>query len=769
MTPTTSEQSDFAAGLQPWLDKLQQNPRAAVEELWAGSIERHPYARSSLSEFIQAVVPMEPAWTDRLDEGIRAWLVARRQDELAKRKIFGLNSYVMDLCEALAVVHLMKLRRSAFYLRDQRKAFERWLVPLVLGEARDPLLEFWRLLALCQVDSNLIALWVNFVRYSGDNSSFRWPSRYLTLGLRGLRAMPNQQDDRFNLCALLAALAWRASDQFQVEGRQELATKEFSQLWGQIRTLYPRDPTFWQALQTEVLSALALDKSAKRLLEQGLIGNANPLGRDRHAKSGAVRLVEPRKALFDQAKLAIAQFSPRQSYTALQAVLDDRLDFAKAVGDSYYFIRTLSNLGTLWLTAASLAEADLIAKLEQFARDGLDLEPANPYVWMLWVRCLRKTQRFDVAELVLWDMRRRFPDNAPCRVELAGLLMYGAIKRFPEAEALLSEAVSAAPDDKHNRLELARLYMYGPDKRFAQAEALLRSIAASYQDDEPCRIELSHLLVHQLRIDESIALLGQFAKDGFDSELVRIKQYWLRTPSILEKEFGIAWERGEREFSTNVLNNSNFGSSIVEISEPLSAQDFEMADLERAVFSIGVDIHGGQRAQPLNPAMKLLENYCLRADGPADLAQSHWCWLGLVHKIDSFEDKSTLSELRILFPGSYVAQVTALWLSESPTDNDWNSLNSRFYTRHHATLFLRLMWYLWHGQAMPKKILQDFRRWQDSIPQLGGADAKENNDTRLARFLGGQLERHSQALSAGVRGSIVVANICHSLAASFAE
>lgn len=641
--------------------------------------------------------------------------------------------------------------------------------PLVLGEARDPLLEFWRLLALCQVDSSLIALWVQFLRYSGDSSSFHWPSRYLTLGLRGLRAMPNQQDDRFNLGALLAALAWRASDQFQVEGRQEAATKEFSQLWDQIRTLYPRDPTFWQALQAEVLSALVLDLSAKRLLEQGLIGNANPLGRDRHAKSGAVRLVEPRKALFDQAKLAIAQFAARQSYTALQAVLDDRLDFARAVGDSYYFIRTLSNLGTRWLTTASLAEADLIAKLEQFTRDGLDLEPANPYVWMLWVTCLRKTQRFDVAELVLWDMRRRFPDNAPCRVELAGLLMYGAIKRFPEAEALLSEAVSAAPDDKHNRLELARLYMYGADKRFAQAEALLRSIAASYHDDEPCRIELSHLLVHQRRIDEAIALLGQFAKDGFDSELVRTRQNWLRTPSILEKEFGIAWERGEQELSTNALNNSNFGSTNVESSEPLPAQDFEIADLERTVFSIGVDIHGSQRAQAFSPAMKVLEGYCLRADGPADLAQSHWCWLGLVHKIDSFERESKLSELRILFPGSYVAQVTALWLSESPTDNDWNSLNSRFYTRHHATLFLRLMWYLWHGQAMPKKILQDFRRWQDSIPQLGGVDAKENNDTRLARFLGGQLERHSQALSTDVQGSIVVVNICQSLAASFAE
>lgn len=765
--PTISEQTEFAAELQPWLSRLKQDPRAAVDELWAGSVERHPYARASLSEFIQAVVPMEPIWTDRLDEGIHAWLVARRQDELAARKKFGLNSYVLDLCEALAVVHLMGLRRSAFYLHDQRKAFERWLAPLVLGEARDPLLEFWRLLALCQVDTGLIALWVQFVRYSGENSSFHWPSRYLTLGLRGLRGMPNQRDDRFNLRALLAALALRAADQFQIEGRQEVAIKEFVQLWGQIRTLYPRDPTFWQALQAEVLRALSLDLSAKRSLEQGLIGQVNRLGRDRHAQSGAVGLYEPPKALFDQANHAIAKFGPRQSYTALQAVLHNRLDFAKAVGDSYYFIRTLSNLGTRWLATAGLAEADLIAKLEQLTRDGLELEPSNPYVWMLWVSCLRKTQRFDIAELVLWDMRRRFPDNAPCRVDLARLLMYGAVKRFPEAEALLSEAVSAAPDDKPNRLELARLYMYGPDKRFEQAEVLLRSIAASYQDDEPCRIELSHLLVHQRRAGEAIALLEKFEKDGFDSELVRTRQTWLKTPSVVKSEFDRAWERVERDFSTNGLIDPDSGSSNGSVHEPQSVQYFEMADLERAVFSIGVGIRGGRRALAIDPAMKALDFYRLRADGPADLAQSHWCWLA--HKSNNATNAPLLDELRILFPGSYVAQITALWLSESATDNDWKSLNSRFYTRHHITLFLRLMRHLWHGHALPDKMLQDFRRWQNSISSLGGADAKESNDVRLARFLGKQLETRSQARAVDFQESVVVANICHSLVASFAE
>lgn len=455
---------------QLWADELRRAPQQAVADLLRGIAQVSPFERAAPHEFLLAILPRsgrrvnrpllgEPASTSHeadtdlpalLDQGLIAWLLAQRQaPQPPARK---LSAYAAQVCEALQWPLYFDLPRTLSAMSAERARWLPWLGSLSLSAYRDPEFDYWQALAAQQPDDGLQFFWQQFVQEAGRTRS----ARYLNLGLLALAALPLIEDDslrnlRLQMQALVSRYQRRSA--WGTPAQQELADSLRSVM---VRNLSMGSANYRTFLQ-ELLAPLGVGKAQSVL---ALLGLAQP-PRGAAARPSTVYKLQPpgNKEAADQAIQAVRRSgSLAQAWQAIRPLLVADEDYLHKTGDAYHFVRTLDQCARALLSKYSLRDPEIQPRLFQWIHLALRLVADDPRLWMLWELALRKAGQPQRAQWVLWEMTYRFPENLPCRVELAQLLARSVSPDDQtQAQRLLQQVLHLDPDHLHAHSTLAKL------------------------------------------------------------------------------------------------------------------------------------------------------------------------------------------------------------------------------------------------------------------------------------------------------------------------
>ncbi len=455
-----------------WADELRQTPLQAVADLLRGVADVGPFERVAAHEFLLAVLPRtsrnvsqsllgEPRFdaeaeidTDLpayLDSGLAAWLLAQRQAPPPPARKLG--AYAAQICEALQWPLYFALPKTLAALRAERALWLQWLSSLTLSAYRDPEYEYWQVLAAHQSDDRLQFFWQSFVVEAGRTRSLR----YLNLGLLALAKLPLSVEDSLrNLRLQVQTLINR------YQRRKSLGTAAHEELAQALRAVMARNPSLnvanYRAFLTELLTPLGEDKAASVLGLLGLLQNrqlhASPVSRN------AYKLKPP--ALADETDQTVRTVRRSQNLTQAWNVINPLLsaheDYLHKSGDAYHFVRALDKCARALCEKYSLRESEVQSRLFQWIHLALRMDADEPRRWMLWELALRQAEQPQRAQWVLWEMTRRFPDQLPCRVELARLLAASDnADEQNQAQRLLRQVLQLDADNLYAHSTLAQL------------------------------------------------------------------------------------------------------------------------------------------------------------------------------------------------------------------------------------------------------------------------------------------------------------------------
>lgn len=471
---------------QSWADELREAPQQAVADLLRGAADIGPFERVTPHEFLLAVLPRDSRVVSgrllgepdsasaetgatanlpaHLDAGLAAWLLAQRQAPPPPARKLG--AYAAQVCEALQWPLYFNLPQTRAALQAERALWLPWLSSLTLSAYRDPEYDYWQMLAALQADDQLQFFWQSFVVEAGRTRS----ARYLNLGLLALAKLPLSEDDSLrNLRLQAQALVNR------YQHRKGWGTPALEKLAETLRGVIARNPSLnaadYRAFLSAVLSPLGDDKTASVL---GLLG-FNTLSTQRQVGTSATYKLKPPgsaddtdKAVHDVRQSA----SLAQAWKAIRQLLSAHEDFLHKSGDASYFLPTLDRCARALCKKYPLRDPEIRDRLFQWIHLSLRVDADNPTRWMLWELALRQAGHPQRAQWVLWEMTRRFPDQGPCRVELARLL---AASHTPDDEALalrlLQQALQLDPEHLHAHSTLAQLSIRREDWPLALAHA----------------------------------------------------------------------------------------------------------------------------------------------------------------------------------------------------------------------------------------------------------------------------------------------------------
>ena len=455
-----------------WAETLRRAPEEAVADLLRGAADISPFERATPHEFLLSVLPRSSRAVTRrllgepqtaapetdpaadlpslLDQGLAAWLLARRQSPLpAARK---LSAYAAQVCEALQWPVYFTLPQSRAALQAERARWLPWLASLTLTAYRDPEYDYWQVLAAQQPDDTMQFFWQSFVVEAGRTRSIR----YLNLGLLALARLPLSEDDSLrNLRLQVQALINR------YQRRKGWGTPAQQELADQLRGVMARNLSMgsanYRAFLQELLAPLGDDKatSVLTLLGLGQLPRQSVGGFNAHFK-----LKPPGRGLeTDQAVEAVRRSgSLTQAWNAIRPLLTAHEDYLHKSGDAYSFVRALDMCARALCQKYTLRDPEIQNRLFQWIHLALRLEADDPGLWMLWELALRQAGQIQRAQWVLWEMTRRFPDQLPCRVELARLLAESsAADDQAQAQRLLQQVLKLDPNNFHAHSTLAQL------------------------------------------------------------------------------------------------------------------------------------------------------------------------------------------------------------------------------------------------------------------------------------------------------------------------
>ena len=454
-----------------WADELRQAPQQAVTDLLRGAADVGPFERIAPHEFLLAVLPRasrnvsgallgEPdtASTEiaadlpaHLDAGLAAWLLAQREAPPPSARKLG--AYVAQVCEALQWPLYFALPQTRAALQAARAQWLQWFSSLTLSAYRDPEYDYWQLLAAQQADDQLQFFWQSFVVEAGRTRS----ARYLNLGLLALARMPPLEDDSLrNLRLQAQALINR------YQHRKNLGTLAQQDLAAALREVIARNPNLgadnYRAFLTALLAPLKEDKTASVLSMMGLATTTQRYGSP--ISSSIYKLNPPGESKeADQAVQDVRQSSSlAQAWKAIRPLLSAHEDYLHKSGNAYNFVSTLDQCARALCKKYPLRDPEIQSHLFQWIHLSLRVDADNPTRWMLWELALRQAGQPQRAQWVLWEMTRRFPDNLPCRVELARLLStFSAPDDQAQAQRLLQQVLQLDPDHLHAYSTLAQL------------------------------------------------------------------------------------------------------------------------------------------------------------------------------------------------------------------------------------------------------------------------------------------------------------------------
>lgn len=466
---------------QGWTDELRQNPEQSVGDLLRGAADIGTFERAAPHEFLLAILPRDSRILSRrllgepgpktmapesgadlpnyLDAGLTAWLRARR--EAAQPPARKLGAYAAQLCEALQWPLYFPLPQTRAALRGERTLWLQWLRSLTLSAYRDPEYDYWQVLAAQQVDDRLQAFWHTFVTAAGRTRS----ARYLDLGLLALARLPLSEEDSLrNLRLQVQALI----DRFQHRRAWgALAQEELAQ---QLRGVMARNPSLsaanYEAFLRGLLAPLGEHTTASILSLLGLWDARGTLRRASTIPADRYKLdASGSREDTDQAVRAVRNSrSLEQAWSAIRPLLCDHEDFVHRTGDAYAFVRALDMCVRALCERYSIPDREIQDRLFHWIQLSLHMDGDDPRRWMLWELALRKAGYPQRAQWVLWEMTRRFPDQLPCRVELARLLAESDnAEDQTQARRLLRQVLRLDPEHLHAYSTLAQLAIRAGD------------------------------------------------------------------------------------------------------------------------------------------------------------------------------------------------------------------------------------------------------------------------------------------------------------------
>ena len=428
-----------------WFDAFRDDPLKAVSDLFTGRVGVGSDMRLDVPELLHQWFPPNLAEERmRLDDAMLSWLRKMQNDYASMVQRLGFSVYGKRVGDALIALQLLDLPQARSAIRADLDAWLRWLLPLRLAPERDPALECYQLLTQDQPNAGHMAMWL---RLAVD-----YREEYLTVALVGLRRLPNNGDARQNQVLMLQALLRHAVVRFHdVNGAQRFFNRRFAA----VRGLFPRAPEHWNGVLGNALHGLehvegpvAVDLAAHLREKQVAKASSHQSPRCLPVPDAGWRTLEHDIV---NSKQPAARLAHR-----LFDILEQNHEYALAAGDSYNFVRTLSNLGTKLLEYHEPDTADM-ARFGVMIERGLVWEPANPYCWTLWAKWLQVQGRREAQEAILRETLRLFPRNAAAQVELARLLIDRGEERWTEAEYYLRRTIDEDPDNGHAHVVAARL------------------------------------------------------------------------------------------------------------------------------------------------------------------------------------------------------------------------------------------------------------------------------------------------------------------------
>ena len=432
-----------------WLEAFRRDPQEAVSDLFTGRAGVGSDMRLDVPELLYQWFPPDLA-DDRvcLDDALLSWLHGMRDGYASLVQHIGFPVYGKRVGDALIALQLLDLPRARKAIRSDLDAWLRWLSPLRLASERDPALECCRLLTRGQPDARHTAMWL---RLAMDRRL-----EYLTVALAGLQLLPNGGDARKNQTLMLQALLQHAAI---VHHDVNAARGFFNRRFAALRGRFPRSPEHWNRILNEALDG-SLDASETQVttdlvrdLRERLPTNV------RKSSSRRLRRKAPAKE-HEWRTLAKDIVNRAQGSNTLARRLFDILernhDYASATGDSGFFVRSLSNLGSKLLEHHWLSTDDM-TRFRVMIERALVWEPADPYCWTLWAKWFQVQGQEDAQEAILRETLRMFPSNVPAQVDLARLLIDRGEGHWGEAEHHLRRAIDKGDDVGHAHVVMARL------------------------------------------------------------------------------------------------------------------------------------------------------------------------------------------------------------------------------------------------------------------------------------------------------------------------
>ena len=532
----------------PWFEAFHRDPGKAVADFFSGRAGAGFDLRLDVPELLYQQFP--PNLADeraQLDVALGSWLHDMRKHYASQVKRLGFSVYGKRVGDALIALQLLGLPQTRDRIRTDMGAWLGWLSPLRLAPERDPALECFRLLTRGQPDARHTALWL---RLAADLRP-----EYLTVALAGLRLLPNEGNARKNQMLMLQALLRHAVKTHHDAGA---ARAFFDRRFAALRGLFPRSPQHWNQILDEARDALddflehreePIARKMVNVLRTGL--QAKP----RRPSSGNAWIPRPAtQEEWGELKKDILGLDhpPETLARRLFEILEQNHDYAKATGVSYYFVRTLHNLGSELLKRHKLGSADM-PRFGVMIERALVWEPADTHCWMLWGEWFEAQGRRNAREATLREMLRLFPGDLHSRVELARLLIDRGDAYWDEAEHYLQNVMDRDRRNEPSRVVMARLLALRD--RGPEAEAML----AEFLEQCPDNATTARERLDRLRArapsdtaaaafddDRDVAIRDEVEGDGPSMHPPDAPQELLRRSSLAE-EFSrarIAMDRG---------------------------------------------------------------------------------------------------------------------------------------------------------------------------------------------------------------------------------
>lgn len=454
-----------------WRKSFLEKPSDALSTLFSGGGKGVAF-RLDTPEFLrQEFADSTADARSLLDQALYEWLCDMRAQYADRVGDLGHGVYTKRVVDAFIALQLTKLPTTREGIRASLDAWLSWLRPLRIAPERDPALECWRLMAIGQTNTNHKSDWL---RLAGDGRA-----EYLNVGLRGLAALPNQDDAWLNQTLLLQALFRHA---VAVYTEPTGARRFFNRRFASIRARYPRSEPHWRGVLKGVLDSNEYDSSglARELDRQLRLDHES---KRKHLPGTVLRRLASEHQLPPRADLQVLEAdikarraSPDVLTKRFFDLIESHANYAAGSGTGYFFVRSLHNLANLLLVARAFAPSQM-EPLHHRIQQAMSWEPWSPYCWMLLGDWYKGVGDVVMRESVMREMLRLFPDNEASRVELARILIaQGGEESGLEAEHWLREAVDLSDNHKYARVELARLLLRSKGDSKGEAECLLRHV-----------------------------------------------------------------------------------------------------------------------------------------------------------------------------------------------------------------------------------------------------------------------------------------------------